>query len=292
MPTPEAMSPREAPDADELLGAPDWRRWRASMNWMRSAGSRLRSMFASSASARRTSPAPIALVSSKTACSRVSATRSSTSATAIGPIAADVDRQLLQRLRQAAEVGAGQRRQRRGGVGLQRDLARARFGAQPAGERLIAQAARTRAGSRACAAPERAQPDVDLVADQQQARRRVGILEVGDQRLEVGGLHLVDRLADDQAALGHHGQRARGRDRRADAALLQIEDVVVERGAGARGGEHGRADGGGGGVDQVALARQAVDRLDVAARDRGGDVDLGLLRRPGHHVPCTTIAPA
>ena len=30
---------------------------------------------------------------------------------------------------------------------------------------------------------------------------------------------------------------------------------------------------------------------DVAARHRGGDVDLGLLRRPGHDLPCTTREP-
>ena len=95
----------------------------------------------------------------------------------------------------------------------------------------------SRSGANTCRKPrlrsvENAlQPDVDLVRDQQQAGRGVGILDVRQQRLEVGRLDVVDRLADDQTALGHHRQRARGGERRADAALLEVEDVVVEGGA-------------------------------------------------------------
>jgi hypothetical protein len=122
--------------------------------------------------------------------------------------------------------------------------------------------------------------DVDLVGHQEEAGRGVRVLEVGDERLEVGGLDLVDRLADDQAPLGHHRQRARGGQRRGEALLLEVEDVVVESGAGPRLGQHGGANRARGRVDQVALARQAVDRVDLAARDGGDEVGLGR----GSHV--------
>ena len=130
--------------------------------------------------------------------------------------------------------------------------------------------------------------DVDLVADQHQAGRRVRILDVREQRLELVGLDLVDPLADDQPALRHHRQRARGRERRAEPLSFRSKTSWLKAAAAPAAASTAVRIAAWRGVDQVALARQAVDRVDLAARDRAGDVDVGLLRRPGHVIRCTT----
>src|SRR5262249_21864314 len=76
-------------------------------------------------------------------------------------------------------------------------------------------------------------------------------------------------------------------DRAGDAALLQLERVVVEGGRRARLGEHGRAHRRDRAVDEEALAREAVDGRDVAALDRGLDRRrrgrVGIVRGSSHH---------
>ena len=91
---------------------------------MRSAGSRLRSMFVSSASARVDVAGADRLGQLEDAVLARLGDQVLDVVDADRPLAADVDRQLLQRLRQPAQLGPGQRRQRVGGVGRDGDLAR------------------------------------------------------------------------------------------------------------------------------------------------------------------------
>ena len=58
--------------------------------------------------------------------------------------------------------------------------------------------------------------------------------------------------------------------------LLQLEDVVVEAGAATGRAQHRLADRRQAAVDQVALrAVQAIDRIDLSARDGADDVAVG-----------------
>ena len=172
MPTAPAMSPRDAPAAASSLARQIWRSWRASMNWIRSGGSRLRSMFVHSASARGTSPRPIALVSSKMRVLARLGDQVFDVVDADRALAADVDAPAARAPARAARGRARQRRQRAGGVGLDVDAAGARLAAQPAGERVVPQRREHVQEAALAQRRERAQPDVDLVADQQQAGRR------------------------------------------------------------------------------------------------------------------------
>ncbi len=98
-----------------------------------------------------------------------------------------------------------------------------------------------------------------------------------------------DPFADHQPAARHHRQGLGGSDHRANAGLFHIEDVVVEGGRRPRFRQHGLPNGRQRGVDQVAFASQAVNRIDFAPTDSGHDVRVLVAR--GHGQRCTTIGP-
>ena len=151
---------------------------------------------------------------------------------------------------------------------------------QPAGQRLVLERRELVQVAALAQRLKGLEADVDLVADQQQTGRGVGILGVRGQRLQSPAFTSSIPLPTTSRRLAIIGSVRRRGQHRADAALLQLEAVGVERGGGAGLGQHGRAHRGDRGVDQEPLARQAVDGIDLPARHRGGDVRV--LRRRGH----------
>ena len=176
MPTPAAMSLRAAPDARQLLGAPDLaqvarqheldaQRRLAVAQHVGEQGERARHV-AGADRLGQLEDAALARLGDQI-LDGLDADR----------LVAGVERQLIERLRQAAEVGAGGGGQRLRGVGGDGQLARARLGAHPAGERLVAQRREDVQVAALLQRLERLEADVDLVGDQEEAGGRVRVLE-------------------------------------------------------------------------------------------------------------------